>query len=93
MKRLIAILAVMPIFAFGKDVDGVVVTPGIYVYEEIGDLAEMRRRIDVLWAAHTNRQARISKARSKRVSAPKPKAPPTSPLRFAKPSKTGRRAK
>lgn len=94
MKRLIVILAAMPLFAFGEVVDGVVVTPGIYVYKEIEDLAEMRRRIDVLWTAHTNRQARISRARSKRATtAPKPNVPPTSPLRFAKPSRIGRRAK
>lgn len=57
---------------------------------------EMKSRVDAIWTDHTNRMARIERMRNRRkgtASAPKPNIPPTSPLRFVPPSRSGRRAK
>lgn len=73
------------------------ISPYALVYDDkaYDGINEKFRRIDVLWADYTNRMERVEKMRQKRKekSAPKTNMPPTSPLRFVKPSRTGRRVK
>lgn len=73
------------------------ISPYALVYDSrIYDaVTEKERRIDILWTDYTNRMERISKMRQKRKekSESKTNMPPKSPLRFVKPSKTGRRVK
>lgn len=58
---------------------------------------EMKMRVNVLWTDYTNRMERISRMQQRRAerqkARPRANVPPDSPLRFAKPSRAGRRVK
>lgn len=84
MKKLIFVLIALPLCLSAN--------------EFIDSFVEIERRVNEMWTHHTNRLAQV--ARMKQIRAERQKArpkaknvPPDSPLRFAKPSKSGRRVK
>lgn len=92
MKRVLTLVAALPLFAFAEISTPVVAVPTVQV--PLAELAEMRRRVDTLWTEYTNRLARIEKMKRRRAEAAEKRnvngRPPVRPYRVNESRKGGR---
>lgn len=89
MKRVLTLVAALPLFAFAE-----ISTPVVAAPANFDELVEMRRRVDTLWTEYTNRLARIEKMKRRRAEAAEKRnvngRPPVRPYRVNESRKGGR---